>query len=364
LKQFDRFRNPELVTGLAGRINEELKGGRLRFMEVCGTHTMAVFRHGLGELLERSIDLVSGPGCPVCVTPNDYLDTAVGMARTHDVVIATFGDMMRVPGSNTNLERERAAGMDVRVVYSPLDALSIAERETGRKVVFLGVGFETTAPLVASSMIEARKRKLSNFHVLSAHKRIPPALAALAHDPDIEIDGFICPGHVSVIIGSKAYEEIPEKYGIPCVVTGFEPVDIVSGIYMLTRQCLEGRAEVETAYTRAVRPEGNRLALGLLEEVFEVEDAEWRGLGKIPGSGYAISERYSDLDASVAYPVDVEPPRENPACMCGGILKGKAKPPECPLFASACTPSSPVGPCMVSSEGTCAAYYRYGRNGG
>jgi hydrogenase expression/formation protein HypD len=361
MRPLEGFKDAHLVRGLAERIRADLGGRRLRLMEVCGTHTMAMFRHGLRDLLEDTIELLSGPGCPVCVTPNGYLDRAIEIARRHDdVTIATFGDMLRVPGSESTLERERAAGADVRVVYSPLDAVELAAAD-GRRVVFLGVGFETTTPLVASSILEAERRKIPRFTVLAAHKRVPPALDVLAGDPEIAVDGFILPGHVSVIIGSRAYASVPERFGIPCVVTGFEPLDMVSGIHRLVRQHIEGRAEVEIAYSRAVTPEGIWKARSVLDAVFEVGDAEWRGIGVIPGTGYDIQETFAHRDAARVFPVDLPPAKENPACLCGEVLKGKVTPPECALFSRACTPDSPTGPCMVSSEGTCAAWYKYGR---
>jgi len=360
LKLMQEFRNADLVKGLAARITHDLEGRHLRLMEVCGTHTTAMFRHGLRELLGDRLQLLSGPGCPVCVTPNSYLDRAIEIARRYGVTLTTFGDMIRVPGSQSSLERERAQGADVRIVYSPLDAVSTAAADSSLKVVFLGVGFETTAPLVASSMLEAEKRGVGNFTVLSSHRRVPPVLEALADDPEIAIDGLILPGHVSVILGSRAYEPVTRQYRIPAVVTGFEPLDILSGIYKLVRQNIEGRAEVETAYSRAVTAGGNPRALSVLDQVFEVIDAEWRGIGTIPESGFAIKDSLDHLDAEKVFPVDVGPSRENPSCRCGDVLRGKVAPPGCSLFAETCTPESPVGPCMVSSEGTCAAYYKYG----
>jgi hydrogenase expression/formation protein HypD len=359
MRHLEEFRDARLVGDLAAEIRKRLGRKRPTFMEVCGTHTMAMFRHGLRDLLGDSLDLLSGPGCPVCVTPAGYLDQAIAIAREHNVTIATFGDMVRVPGSKTSLEKERAKGCLVRVVYSPLDALSLSGRGDGCKVVFLGVGFETTAPTIASSILEAERTGTDEFYVLSAHKRIPPALEAIARDPGIHIDGFLCPGHVSVITGSTAYEGVAREHGIPCVVTGFEPLDVMSGIHMLVEQYLEGEARVENAYTRAVRPEGNPRALSLLHQVFRVDDSEWRGLGRIPESGYSLREEYSHRDAAKQFPVETAPAVENRACRCGEVLAGKIRPLECPLFMKTCTPEFPVGPCMVSSEGSCAAYYKY-----
>jgi hydrogenase expression/formation protein HypD len=330
-------------------------------MEVCGTHTMAIARFGLRELLPETVELVSGPGCPVCVTPNPLLDRAVALSRLPDVTVATFGDMVRVPGSSSSLEHERAAGRDVRVVFSTLDALELASARPDRRVVFFGVGFETTAPTVAASILEARRRGVTNFFVLSAHKTMPRALEALSRG-EANVDGYLCPGHVSVIIGTRAYEILVRRYGIGCVVSGFEPVDILQSILMLVRQRAGGTPRVEIEYSRAVRPEGNPKAMAVLSDVFEPCDAEWRGLGMIPGSGLRIRDIHSAFDAETSIPVEVETPKEPDGCRCGDVLRGILKPEHCPLFGGVCTPDRPVGACMVSSEGTCAAYYRFGMN--
>lgn len=359
----DEFRDRELVQGLARRIRE-MTAGRERpmtFMEVCGTHTMAIYQYGIRSLLPAETRLISGPGCPVCVTPNGYLDRAVAISRLPGVTIATFGDMMRVPGSSSSLMEERARGADVRVVYSPLDAVALAERNRDRQVVFLGVGFETTAPAIAGSILTARDKGLANYFVLAAHKTIPLAMEVLSADPELQIDGYICPAHVSAIIGADAYRNLAEKSGIPCVVTGFEPADILQGVVMIVSQVVTGRSDVEIQYRRVVTREGNRRAQGVLAEVFAPCAAEWRGIGVIPGSGLAIREEFAGFDAERMLPVAIEEPREHPGCRCGDILKGKVSPFDCPLFATTCTPETPVGACMVSSEGTCAAAYKYGR---
>lgn len=359
----NEFRDRRVVLGLAERINE-LAAGRalpMTFMEVCGTHTMAIYQFGIRSLLSSKVRLISGPGCPVCVTPNGYIDRAIACSRLAGTIIATFGDMVRVPGSTSSLMEERARGADIRIVYSPLDAVSLAERNPDKRVIFLGVGFETTAPAIAGSIIAAATKGLANFHVLAAHKTIPIPMEILSSDPELSIDGYICPAHVSAIIGADAYRPLAEKRGVPCVVTGFEPADVMQGVEMLVRQVVEGRSCVEIQYGRVVKWEGNRKAQAVLAEVFRVCDSEWRGIGVIPGSGLEISDKYAAFDAEKSVQVTVEEPREHQGCLCGDVLKGKTSPFDCPLFATACTPEAPVGACMVSSEGTCAAAYKYGR---
>jgi hydrogenase expression/formation protein HypD len=339
---------------LAQRVGRDVK-----FMEVCGTHTMAAFRSGLRQLLPESVHLVSGPGCPVCVTDTSYLDAAIELCRRPDVIIATFGDLVRVPGSDSSLEHERAAGATVRIVYSPTDALVLARECPSKKVVFLGVGFETTAPAVASAIFRAAADEVKNFSVLCAHKTMPQAMDALLRDQQVDIDGFLCPGHVSVITGTQMYRFICEQYRIPCVVSGFEPWDMLWSVGMLLRQIAEGRAEVENEYTRSVDEHGNAAAQKLLAEVFEPCDAAWRGIGTIAGSGLAIREKYARFDAAKQLSVTFHEAHVNPVCKCGSILRGLRTPLDCPLFGRACTPANPIGPCMVSSEGTCAAYFKY-----
>jgi hydrogenase expression/formation protein HypD len=359
----DEFRDKNIVLGLAARI-KELVAGRtepMTFMEVCGTHTMSIYQYGLRTLLPPQVRLISGPGCPVCVTPNEYLDRAVALCRLPDVIIATFGDMVRVPGSSSSLQEERARGADIRIVYSPLDAVALAARNPDKKVVFLGVGFETTAPAIGGSILAARKQGLGNYFVLAAHKTIPIPMEVLSSDPELKIDGYLCPAHVSVVIGADAYRFLAEKRGVPCVVTGFEPVDVMQGVAMLARQVVEGKSQVEIQYSRVVKWEGNRKAQEVIDEVLTPFDAPWRGIGVIPGSGLRIADAYGSFDAEKAIPVEVEETKEHKGCLCGEILKGKVNPFDCPLFAKACTPESPVGACMVSSEGTCAAAYKYGQ---
>jgi len=362
MKYSAEFRDPALARGLLETIAETVAGyrGKMTLMEVCGTHTMAIYQHGIRALLAKPIRLISGPGCPVCVTPVDFVDQALALARRPGTIVATFGDMVRVPGSSSSLLQEKARGADVRVVYSPLDAVALAQKHPEQAVVFLGVGFETTTPTIAGSIIEAQRRGVSNFFVLGAHKTIPGPMAILAADPQLKVDGYLCPAHVSAIIGAEAYEPLVRDHNVPCVVTGFEPLDMLQGVAMLARQIVAGAAKVEIQYSRIVKKEGNAKARQILYEVFEPCDARWRGIGVIPGSGLGIRAEYAAFDAGRQLPVVVEEPREHQGCLCGEILKGKVTPRECPLFRKSCTPENPVGACMVSSEGTCAAEYKYG----
>jgi hydrogenase expression/formation protein HypD len=340
---------------LAAGLRAEARPG-LTFMEVCGTHTMAIARYGLRELLPRGLRLVSGPGCPVCVTAVADLDKVVALARLPEVTLATFGDLIRVPASSTTLAAERAAGADVRVVYSPRDAVQLAADEPQRQVVFAGIGFETTAPTVAASLLEARARGVGNFCVLSLHKTMPLPLKALLDLGETPISGFLLPGHVSVITGTACYQFLARDYGVAGVVAGFEPRDVLRALLRLVRQSAPA---IEIEYKRAVRPEGNVVAQRLLEQVFEPADADWRGLGVIPGSGLALRAEFADMDASVRFEVEPGIPREPPGCRCGEVLRGVLDPAGCALFGRRCTPQAPVGACMVSSEGACAARYRY-----
>ncbi len=355
-----RLRSADTAKALLDAIFEQAQGlERVRFMEVCGTHTMAIRRSGIPAMLPENVELLSGPGCPVCVTPNATVDRAIALAGFDELIVATFGDMMRVPGSRTSLAAERARGADVRVVYSPLDALKLARTEAKRQVVFLGVGFETTTPTVAAVIRMAKEEGLENFSVLTSHKVVPPALDALLSMPDFSVSGFLMPGHVSAIIGADAYRPVAEQHGIPCVVAGFEPVDVLLSILMLLKQIRAGQAKVEIEYLTVVRPAGNREAQALVEQVLEPCDSDWRGVGIIPGSGLSLRDAYAGLDAEKRFDLQVPPPKEHPGCRCGEVLIGAIRPPDCALFGKACTPSDPVGPCMVSSEGTCAAYYKY-----
>lgn len=360
MKFVDEYRDAGLVRRLAEETSRLAGRRELTFMEVCGTHTMSIFRNGIRVLLPATLRLLSGPGCPVCVTPNRYLDHAIALSRLPGITITTFGDMMRVPGSTSSLERERAVGRDIRVVYSPLDALELARRNPSREIVFLGVGFETTSPGVAAAVQLAGSRHLSNISFLVAHKVIPPAMRALI-EGGVAIDGFLCPGHVSVITGSKPYEFLARDYGHPCVVAGFEAADVLEAILMLVRQAIAGEAAVEIQYRRAVTQEGNKEAQRLLNSTFDTVDSEWRGIGSIPESGLSLRAELKGLDAAEKFEVEVEPTLEPKGCRCGEVLQGRITPNTCPLFGTACTPENPVGSCMVSSEGTCAAWYRYAR---
>ena len=354
----DEYRDGAVAKALSQKIRD-ISTKRIRLMEICGTHTMAIFRHGIRSLLPETIELVSGPGCPVCVTAMEEIDRAVKLARTPGVIVTTFGDMIRVPGSDASLQVTQAEGATVKMVYSTFDALKIASENRDNEVVFLGIGFETTAPTVAAAIQTAQTGGSNNFSVLSAHKLLPPAMDALLSGGSSIVDGFICPGHVTTIIGTSSYEKVVEQYHKPCVVTGFEPVDILQGILMLVEQIELGRAEVEIQYARAVSPEGNPGALAIMEKVFEPCDAPWRGLGNIPQSGLTIRESFADFDAGNRFDLEVPAAKEPPGCLCANVLQGAATPPECKFFRNACTPATPIGPCMVSSEGTCAAYFKY-----
>lgn len=353
------FKDPDLAKGLIGSIQAWAPAEGATLMEVCGTHTVAIARNGIRALMPEGVRLASGPGCPVCVTSNHDLDKVIALSRVPGVITTTFGDMTRVPGSTSSLLAEQAAGRDVRIVYSPLDALRIAQENPDREVVFVGVGFETTTPLVAMAVKRAKAAGLKNFSVYGAHKNMPGALEAIINDPQLKVDALILPGHVSTIIGVEPYRFLAKKYGIPGVITGFEPVDVLQGIAMIMRQLHEGRADIEIAYARGVMEEGNPVALAAIDEVFETCTATWRGLGEIPGSGYRVREEFAEFDAMRRFAPEVEETVEHKGCRCGDVLRGVMAPSECPLFRTVCTPENPVGPCMVSSEGSCAAYYRY-----
>jgi hydrogenase expression/formation protein HypD len=355
------LRDRKAVAGLVRRIEQEADrvGARTTFMEVCGTHTHTVAGAGLRRMIGDTVRLVSGPGCPVCVTPVGYLDRALALAERPHTVLCTFGDLMRVPSSTLTLEQARAAGRDVRIVYSPRDALAVA-RETGKDVVFLAVGFETTVPTIAAALAEAEAASLANFRILPGNKVIPPAMLALVQDPDLDVHGFLLPGHVSVLTGWECFRFLAEEHGVPGAVVGFAPTDVLQGVLELLAQRAEGRSEIANLYSRVVSPEGNRNAAALVERFFEPADEIWRGFGVIPGSGLALRERWAARDAS-RIDVDLPPPREPAGCRCGDVLRGVIDPPECPLFDAGCSPDTPVGACMVSSEGTCSAWFRHER---
>jgi hydrogenase expression/formation protein HypD len=358
----DEYRDPAAARALVAQITELAAGDHVKLMEVCGGHTHTIYRHGIEHILPTGVELVHGPGCPVCVIPMGRIDDAIAVAETPGVTFTSFGDMMRVPGSNGNLLEAKARGADVRFVYSPLDALRIAHENPDQQVVFFAVGFETTAPSTALTVLQARERQVSNFSVFSNHVTIVPPIKAILESPDLRLDGFIGPGHVSTVIGQRPYRFIPTHYGKPLVTAGFEPLDILQAIAMLLTQIREGRCEVENQYTRVVRDGGNPRALELLAQVFELRPHfEWRGLGFISQSALALRPEFADLDAELRFQVPGVRVADPKACQCGEVLKGVIKPWECKVFGTACTPETPIGTCMVSSEGACAAYYNYGR---
>jgi len=342
---------------LTASINKPIK-----LMEVCGTHTVEIFRHGIRDVIPKNITLLSGPGCPVCVTSVHDVDASIAIAKNPGVIMATFGDMMRVPGGTQSLLEARSEGADVRVLYSPIDALALAQKEKNKTVVFFATGFETTSPLIAGTLAHAELAGIQNFTIYAAHKLVPPALKALLDSPDVQVDGFILPGHVSTIIGTKPYQFVAAQYKIPSVVTGFEAKEVIEGILMIVRQLVQKRAAVEIQYTKVVREEGNPRAVALLEKYFETADAYWRGIGVLPGSGLKLRDKYEAFDANVKFHPPISSAKEPELCSCGDILRGVKIPTECPLFGTACTPEAPVGPCMVSTEGSCAAYYKYGKH--
>ena len=359
MKYVDEFRNAEAARALIDRIQRRKLPHPTNLMEVCGTHTVSIFKHGIRQLLPDNITMLSGPGCPVCVTPNADIDRAIAIAQQPRVIFTTFGDMMKVPGSYSSLQIAKSEGADIRVVYSPLDVLKLVQNHPDRQVIFFSVGFETTAPAGAATILEAQRLGLRNLSFLSVHKLIPPAMEALLASGEVRIDGFMCPGHVSTIIGSRPYEFIPREFGIPCVIAGFEPLDILQAIDMLLEQVVEGRAEVGIQYRRAVRTEGNPVAQQHMEQVFTVCDASWRGIGIIPKSGLSLREEYQEFDATKAIEVSPGPTIEAAGCRCGEVLRGVCTPPDCPLFGGKCRPEQPIGPCMVSTEGTCSTWYLY-----
>lgn len=365
------FRNPELAKHLIEGINHyaaeiAIKKGaeyKIHIMEVCGTHTMAIAKNGIRDIMPKNIKLTSGPGCPVCVTANADIDMAIELAKHPEITVTTFGDMLKVPGSYSSMSEEKGKGGDVRIVYSPLDALKLAEKQPDREVVFISVGFETTTPIIAATIKRAAAMGLENFSVYTANKTVPGALRAIASDPEIALSALLLPGHVSTIIGMEPYEFLSAEFGIPGAIAGFEPVDVLQGIYELLRQIAEDRAEIEIAYTRGVQTKGNPTAIAVIYEVFETCDATWRGLGVIPDTGLRLREEFSKFDATKRFELSPPPPKEIKGCQCGEILRGVTMPFECRLFGKACTPQRPVGPCMVSSEGSCAAYYRFTDHG-
>jgi hydrogenase expression/formation protein HypD len=358
MKFVEEYRDPELGKKLLERIHRR-SHKPARLMEFCGGHTVAIFKHGLRQLLPGNIEMLSGPGCPVCVTASADLDKAIALGRLPGVIITSFGDMVRVPGSHASLQQAKAEGADVRIVYSAQDALGIARDNPDKSVVFIGIGFETTAPTIAASILQAEQEKIKNYYILSLHKICPPIMKAILDLGEVRLDGIICPGHVSAIIGSHPYQFIADDYHIACAISGFEPLDILLAVDRLVEQIESGHPEVDIAYRRGVRPEGNLPALKLMDSVFEVGDANWRGIGIVPASGLSIRRKYAKFDAEKNFTIEPGLTREPKGCICGSILRGVSTPRDCKLFRVTCTPEHPVGPCMVSSEGSCATYYHY-----
>lgn len=355
---YAKYQDKELCQALIAKI-KALTSEKIKLMEVCGTHTMSIFRYGIKELLPKNIHLISGPGCPVCVTAIADIDYMIALAKMEDTIIATFGDMINVPGSQSSLKKEKAKGADIRVIYCPHQALEIAEEFPKKRVILIGIGFETTIPLLSSVVLETKKKGLTNFYLLSLAKVMPPIIDSLLKQQEVKIDGIICPGHVSTIIGTRPYQFIPERYNIACVIAGFEPVDILLGIYHLVKQKVKRVWKVENKYKRAVRDEGNPVALNLISRVFSQVPSEWRGIGVVKASGMELRSEFSYLNAR-NFKIQLKKPKEHTLCRCGEVLRGVITPLECPLFNKECSPENPIGPCMVSSEGTCAAYYKYG----
>lgn len=360
MKYLDEFSNPDLARRLVDDIHA-ITTRPWAMMEVCGGQTHSIIRHGIDQLLPDGVEMIHGPGCPVCVTPLETIDRALAIARRPEVIFCSFGDMLRVPGSGEDLFTIKSRGGDVRVVYSPLDALAIAQENRDREVVFFGIGFETTAPANAMAVHQARRLGVTNFSLLVSHVLVPPAIAAIMESPSCRVQGFLAAGHVCSVMGTGEYPSLAERYGVPIVVTGFEPLDILEGIRRTILQLEEGRHEVENAYPRAVPPQGNPAAVAMLRDVFEVTDRTWRGIGTIPGSGWRLSADYADHDAEQRFAVGDIRTEESSLCRSGEVLQGLIKPHECPAFGRECTPRNPLGATMVSSEGACAAYYAYRR---
>jgi hydrogenase expression/formation protein HypD len=362
MKYVEEYRDPDLGKKLLERIHRRSRKPA-RLMEFCGGHTVAIFKNGLRQLLPSNIEMLSGPGCPVCVTAAADLDKAIALGRLPGVIITSFGDMVRVPGSKSSLQKAKAEGADVRIVYSAQDALAIAKDNPEKTVVFIGIGFETTAPTIAASVLQAEKEKIKNYNVLSLHKVCPPIMKAILDLGEVRLNGIICPGHVSAVIGSRPYQFLAKDYHIACAVAGFEPVDILLAVDLLVEQIESGEPRVEIAYKRGVKEEGNPAALKLMDTVFEVGEAEWRGIGAVPASGLKLRNQYERYDATKRFDIKVTPAKEPKGCICGAVLRGVSTPDDCKLFRKTCTPENPIGPCMVSAEGACAAYYEYGETG-
>jgi hydrogenase expression/formation protein HypD len=369
MKYVDEFRDPVKAEGLIKQIQQlgiriyEKREKVIKIMEVCGGHTHSIFKYGIEAILPETIELIHGPGCPVCVMPRGRLDDAIFLAQQPNVILTTFGDTMRVPGSHFSLLQARAKGADIRMVYSPRDALKIARENPEQEVIFLALGFETTVPSTALTVLEAQRDNITNFSLFSNHVVIIPALKALLDNPDLQLDAFVGPGHVSMVIGTEPYQIIAQEYHKPVVVSGFEPLDILQSIWMVLKQLDEGRCEIENQYDRVVQTQGNKVAISSINQVFELRDRfEWRGLGEISQGGLKLRDNYADFDAEKKFTLPNQRVKDHKACQCGEILKGVLKPWQCKVFGTACTPEHPIGTCMVSSEGACAAYYKYNRN--
>lgn len=362
LKFISEYRDSEAIRQLLWEISATCTG-EWKIMEVCGGQTHSLAKNGLLQLLPHSITMVHGPGCPVCVTPASMIDKAIDLAMNHSVTLCTYGDMMRVPGTGSSLLQAKALGADVRITYSPLDALKLAEEFPQREVVFFAVGFETTAPANALAVVEAERKGVYNFSILTAQVLVPPAMEAILEDIETAIDAFLAPGHVCTVMGTEEYEQIVGKYYIPIIVTGFEPVDLLQGILMAVRQLESGDARLELQYSRMVQPQGNQISKKLLDKVFEPGDRDWRGIGLLPQSGYHLRPEWKSWDAAEKFASVRNNTTEITQCLSGEVMKGKIKPPQCPLFGKECTPEHPVGAPMVSTEGACSAYYLYQRQG-
>jgi len=364
MKYVDEFREPRKADALLRAIEQlcQQLEKPIKIMEVCGGHTHSIFKYGIEDVLPEPIELIHGPGCPVCVMPKGKLDDAISISQNHNVIFTTFGDAMRVPGSTTSLLQAKAQGADIRMVYSPLDSLQIAKDNPDQEVVFFALGFETTAPSTALTILQAESEKIHNFSMFCNHVLVIPALEALLDNPDLQLDGFIGPGHVSMVIGTEPYQFISQQYQKPIVISGFEPLDIIQSVWMLLQQIVEKRCEVENQYNRLVEEAGNSVAIAAMNKVFEVRESfEWRGLDEIPNSAFKMRPEYAEFDAEVKFTVPNLKVADHKACQCGEILKGVLKPWQCKVFGTACTPETPIGTCMVSSEGACSAYYKYGR---
>ena len=361
MKYLEEYRDPDVAAGLLREIRRAVTQPWV-LMEVCGGQTHSIVRYGVDRMLPPEVELVHGPGCPVCVTALETIDRAHAIAARPDVIFTSFGDMLRVPGSHGDLLSLRGRGADVRVVYSPLDAVGIARQNPDKSVVFLGIGFETTAPANAMALVQARRLRVANFSMLLSHVLVPPSIAAILQTRGNRVQAFLGPGHVCAVVGYREYEAIAARYGVPIVITGFEPVDLLEGILMAVRQLEAGQAVVENQYTRTVTRDGNYIAREIIHEVFEVTDRKWRGIGAIPKSGYKISYEYRDFDADRLFAVDEIATEEPAVCISGMVLRGLKKPCDCPAFGTTCTPRTPLGATMVSAEGACAAYYQYGRS--